>query len=347
MIKWINFIKAIALIAVVIDHNFHILYENYLFLKLTFFSVTTFVFLSGYTSTISFKKHKSINLINYLKKKFVTLIIPYLISVFLVLFIVNHNFSFQNYINSIIYFNADGIYYFVFFFLQLTIISPILYLLINNIELSKYKTSLNILLIVSIIVISICSLKYTNLLPLYGGGKYLFGGTYLIVYFMGMFISYYQIQKYSKSNLLVNTLVSFLFLCIWFYINYKGYFSFDIYLYLGEGINPPLIDLALYSILIIIFLKNFYYLFSSLNIRIINKILNLFDVLGRYTFIIFLFHKIVMNRISFLTWSENKLILLFVYFPLIFIIPIIGDKVINTLISGLRKLKLFKKVKNV
>jgi fucose 4-O-acetylase-like acetyltransferase len=105
MIKWINFAKFIAIVAVVIDHNFHILYENYFYAKSTYFSVTVFIFLSGYTTYLSLNKHKDFSYYNYLKKKLVTILIPYALSVLFYSLISHEYITIQNYIDRLIRFN--------------------------------------------------------------------------------------------------------------------------------------------------------------------------------------------------------------------------------------------------
>lgn len=57
-IRWINFLKGMAIVAVVIDHLYGIVYENGLVRGLTVYSVTLFIFLVGITSSISIERNK-------------------------------------------------------------------------------------------------------------------------------------------------------------------------------------------------------------------------------------------------------------------------------------------------
>lgn len=63
-IKWIDCAKAVAIIAVVLDHCNGLLYTNALIAQSSYFSVSLFVLLSGMSANLSSsnrKKHMPIN----------------------------------------------------------------------------------------------------------------------------------------------------------------------------------------------------------------------------------------------------------------------------------------------
>ena len=56
-IKWINCAKMVAILAVMTDHTFDVLYTNSKIAMASYFSVSLFIILSGMTSYLSYSKN--------------------------------------------------------------------------------------------------------------------------------------------------------------------------------------------------------------------------------------------------------------------------------------------------
>lgn len=92
----IDFLKGIAIIAVVVDHLYLILYENQLIQNISFYSVTLFIYISGITSYLSMDA-KNIHNYNYhyVLKRLKNVLIPYVIAILISQCITSHFFNFN------------------------------------------------------------------------------------------------------------------------------------------------------------------------------------------------------------------------------------------------------------
>ena len=127
---WLDLLKGIAMIAVVIDHLFYY-YNNLSVQTHTGFHVSLFILLAGFTSAISIQNRGGVVNFSYILKRISRIFVPYLIATFIYCFynkILNPILIFQ----KIITFSASGQLYFVFFYLQLVAISIFIYKLINH-----------------------------------------------------------------------------------------------------------------------------------------------------------------------------------------------------------------------
>ena len=186
-IQWINIAKFFAIVAVLVDHTNGILYSNQNVAYGSYFSVTLFIFLSGITIYGSSERNRdkkaSLVLWNRVKKIF----LPYAIAVFVYMIVMNTGkFIFTDYVTYLIHFNISGPHYFVLLYIQLLCVVPILFRLLEWANERKGKGIFFFILLILIVVLSIWTTNSTDILGIYGGGGKLFGGTYLIVFFLGM-----------------------------------------------------------------------------------------------------------------------------------------------------------------
>lgn len=75
--KWVDFLKAIAMIAVLQDHLPAAKLYNW---RYSIFSVSLFVLLGGITAAISLEKKPSFDYGNYFWKKVRTIMLPYFVA---------------------------------------------------------------------------------------------------------------------------------------------------------------------------------------------------------------------------------------------------------------------------
>lgn len=185
-IKWIDCAKAIAIIAVVVDHCYGILYADARIANASYFSVTLFVMLSG-LSTCMTSRNGNIESITYQLKKILNFLGEYMIATFVIQIFSSKFFDFKLYVTNVLEFSMAPQFYFLEFFFQLLLISPILVRWCMYCNAQKAKLVWHLGTIFALGVLCSFCMNYTSMYPLlYGAGKYLFGGTFLLVYYIGI-----------------------------------------------------------------------------------------------------------------------------------------------------------------
>lgn len=197
-IKWIDAVKFISIVAVLIDHSYMILYTNSNINILSYFSVSVFIITSGYTSFNSLLKHKDRPLKSELFRKIKTILIPYTIATAFSTFVYYNFFDFEIFLRALLEFNSTGPMYFVGLYLQLIIISPLFFGIIQIINRSKYKMILHISILAFLLMISLITTNYTIILSKSAVPVYLFGGTYICLYYIGMILPDLNMIRYQS-----------------------------------------------------------------------------------------------------------------------------------------------------
>ena len=293
--RWINIGKLIAIIAVIMDHMYMTLYTSNTVQMSFYYSVSVFVILSGITSYYSNERHLENRGLKETARKIGNVFIPYMVAVAVYLVLYDHFLDLKVYIKFLFSFNLSGPFYFVTFFVQLIIISPLLFDSIRFAKNTRIKYLLYALFLVFCIFIAILSMNYTYMFNVHGGGKYLFGGTYLILYYIGMLLAGTALTlKTNKKVLLYTSIVSIIAVlsCLFFII--KDRFSIDEGLPFGTTFNPPNMSLIILSILIVIFVYCFINYLETFDSKIINTIINFLSRLGSYAYYIFLYHLAIV-----------------------------------------------------
>lgn len=296
-IKWIDCAKAVAIIAVLTDHCYGILYKNKLILQLSYFSVSLFVLLSGVSVWIS-DAYEEKTLRKQIKKAG-RIYAQYAIATFLLLTSSRHFFDLKNYILYLLNFSIADTFYYLVFFLQLTIIAPGLLMWCKYCNMQRLKYIWHMLTVLLLCYISSVCIRFTNILPVYGGGQYLFGGTYLILYYTGILLGSLNVFINSRRKRIFILGGSLSAAVIWGLMGVRGKLPFDrwLFAYWGEGYNPPSIRLMIYALIMLFLL---YSLFATLNEnenRIWKIVLKLLSVIGKYTLYIFMYHLWIRDRI--------------------------------------------------
>lgn len=173
--------------------------------------------------------------------------------------------------------------------------------------------------------ISSITTNYTNILGIYGGGGKLLGGTYLLIFYIGMILTKYDLfpdnSPIKNAHMLVIFGVSYFGFWRLLCAGYQP--KIDCYFPLGVGFNPPSISFIIYALFMFCFCYGFFSLCSR------NKILSIipivFGYLGQHTLYIFLYHLLFLNLLSKYIIVENIYIKRIVYFPVMIIAPIIVE----------------------
>jgi fucose 4-O-acetylase-like acetyltransferase len=258
-LSWLDLLKGIAILAVIIDHTYGVFYKNILIQYHTGFSVALFIFLAGITSAMSLSHG---NFMNFYKKRLVSIIIPFIIAT--ALFSLLNDKSF---INSLLHFNATGPMYFIAFFMELILIAPLL-------------NKLPYYFLILIIPLSIYLNKFSFIPFLWGGGNKLFGGTFLLMFYLG-FLFYKNIEKFNNIRFkLINIIIPILLLIFFEYFK----------LYPKIWHNPPYTLTFIYTFSI-------FWLVFNLRLNYQNKILKFISYCGRNSLYIFLYHPIIFSLI--------------------------------------------------
>lgn len=310
-IKWIDCAKAVAILAVLVDHTYGTLYTNSKIQTFSFFSVSLFILLSGMTLYLSYQRNSEKKVINRIYK----ILIPYIIATFIYQLVICQFFDFSVFLDSFIHFKIAGPFYFVFLYIQLLLISRVLFFIIKKASIFQ-----EVLLFVVIIVVSYYTSNYTNILDIYGGGGKLFGGTYLILFYLGMIFSKYNIFKTisKKNSIILLVIFGGLFLS-WYRFICADNYKFDSTIGYVVGINPPNISLMLLALFM---LFSVFSLFTLLeNTKYLKVIVHIFSRIGKCSLYIFLYHGLFLEYLLpyFYDIIENKLLRCFIYFGVMII----------------------------
>ena len=137
--RWVDAAKCAAIFAVMTDHLRGALYSSKYIQYVSFYSVSLFIMLMGVTTYWSFENSKIV-IYKKVLKRLSGILIPYVIAVFIFSCIKYRGFYWANFRDNLINFNASGPHYYVLLYVQMLIISPIIFCFIKRTEkLSRSK----------------------------------------------------------------------------------------------------------------------------------------------------------------------------------------------------------------
>lgn len=337
---WINVGKIIAMAAVLTDHAYRILYTNRKVAYASYFSVTLFLFLSGAVQYLAFERHK--NRLAYTKRRVWQFAVSYAVAVAVYLLAAYRCFHAGTWLNALVHFNIINAFYFVCFFIQLLLISPLLYGAVKRMEScgsAAWRYIWYTLYILALLLLSYLSVNYTCIMELYGGGKYLFGGTYLLVYGIGMcsIRSLEKSKKKSRSCRWTLAIVSAAaWILVWILFT-KDQFHLDSFLPFGNGMNPPGVSLLIFASVTMMAVKSWYELLEGCPVKGVRKILKGLEYLGGHTLSIYFYHILIRDYIIIPYLSAGNILCgRILYMTLAIGIPVLADAIFH-------KLKMFGK----
>lgn len=316
---WIDCAKYVAIIAVAIDHTNGFLYDNKTLAFASYFSVSLFILLSGLSSVISSSnKFKGFQ---HQFKKVMKLFISYSIATLILFIYYRRFFDLKQYIDTLLNFNIQGPYYFLVFYFQLALITPLLVYWFKLCNKSKYKILWHTITMFIILYLSSLFIRYTFILPVHGGGRFLFGGTYLVLYYFGMLLSPINTMPFFKKNIFLLFIISCVSWIIWLVLMTNNMIIIDSILspIFGFGFNPPSFNFSMFAILTLFVLFSLFNCLENLKFKSVKLVLYSFSNLGQYTLYIFMYHLLVKDIIlSILPEITNIwLIRLLVFIPMI------------------------------
>lgn len=334
-ILWINCAKFIAIFAVILDHTTGIIHWSSEISYASFFSVTLFVFLSGMTSYKSVQRNINKPFFLEFVRRCKPVIIAYLVGTAAYLCASNGYFSLDLYIEAVWNFSAAPQFYFIWFYIQLIFVAPFLYKLIIYFGDKRKKNDISIpsfmhyVMLVLTVVIAYISIKYTVTKELYGGGRYLFGGTYFIFFYLGMLFSYTNFSLKSRKILTAGIVIFSALLFVWMRFYLSDVFTLDTHFPFGNGRNPPGITLGIYTVLIAGLLFCFFSLLERSQNKVVNHIVRFISMMGKYSLDIFIYHMLIMSILNPMLSGWSLAERAPVYIILLIGLPIIGRKAYN------------------
>ncbi|MFX3632167.1 MAG: acyltransferase [Candidatus Pristimantibacillus sp.] len=325
-LRWIDFLKGVAILAVVLDHLHGIIYNNTQIHLLTQYSVTLFILLAGVTSGIS-NSNNTLKYSPYIIRKLRSIFIPYMLATVIYHIVANsYHFNFELFKQQLIMFNASGPFYFVLFYMQLVIVSPFLYKLFANRAIYQQ----GILLIVFYFISKYLT-HYTAIEGYYGGAGKLLGGSYLFVFCFGIvvYLNLHLLDRVKKVWLWIGLLLSVGIYLLYINIGWleKGWF------------NPPTKYTFMFALIVALI---GWFAFHLVHTTWISKILFVVELLGKYSLYVFLYHSLFIH--FGLQWFQSNLplnLLEKLVFLLIVLLPGLLIGIVITKKKNIRKL-LFK-----
>lgn len=296
IVKWINCAKCVAILAVLLDHTHKILFTNEKIEWASYFSVSLFVLISGITTYKTRAKNLALNGFRAYWQKVFGILTGYLIATILYTIAEYGYFDFETFMDLLIHFNASGPLYFVLLYLQLMLIHrPLLYFLEKN---RKLQVFYEMILLVIVVIFASYSVKYTNIMHVYGGGGKLFGATYLILFYVGMLLEKYVFsgRDFSIGKSLI-CMVSFGILWLtWWQILCEKQFALEQVLgnIFGVGLNPPGVTLMISAMFMLFLCFGLFTWLERSNI-IGRKLVELVNYIGCQSMYIFLFHRLILD----------------------------------------------------
>lgn len=174
---WINVCKFIAIFAVLLNHTGNgYCFNSELIYVFSWYCVPLFILLSGITSYLSIHRHGQDQGIKELFRRVKPIIYAYLLADAVYVF-GNHHYHFDvaTYLVSLVNFTESGPFYFVLFYVQLIIVSPILYRFINFANRQRYSKIHFAIQFCIILFVGAITLKCTYIVHTWGGDSTFWG----------------------------------------------------------------------------------------------------------------------------------------------------------------------------
>ena len=330
-IKWINCAKAIAIIAVLIDHTSGVLYVNQNVTTASYFSVSLFIIISGMMSYLSNERHK-LGWFQTFVKSGKGIMIDYLIANAVYMVWINHSFDMKTYLQHVVSFDMAGPFYYVLLYLQLMLISRLMYGVVKKLPERKawlWEVGVGIV----ILFISALTTNYTNIFDIYGGGGKVLGGTYLFLFYLGMIISKYDMfSNITIKKAVVFAVAGATLWFAWFQFVCRDNMAIDKKLPFGAGVNPPSITLFVFALTVLVFVCGIFSLFEFFKVS--GWITSFVSWIGKHTLYIFLYHILFLNHVLIkCTFIHNIWYLRILYFT----VMIFGSIAIGYAVKWIRK----------
>lgn len=304
-IEWIDAAKFFAILAVMTDHSYKTLYTDRRIAFLSYFSVSLFILLMGLTCSLSYQSDP-VNIAKKVRKQCKGLLIPYIAATFICTAAERHFFDFSVFWEHLIRFNAAAPFYYVILYLQLLLVTPLIYRWFSLTDKKKPAILMETAGLLPVLLICFLTTNYSNILNIYGGGGKLLGGNYLLLLYLGMwFGKYYHSLSPKPAVKWAGFVLSLAAAAGWGLFLCRDQFRLDSHLPFGAGMNPPGISLCTHAALIF---AAFYFLGEILKDHGTGfpaRVFRVMSLFGRHTLYIFLYHKLIQQQVRLFSKSTG------------------------------------------
>ena len=339
--NWVDIGKFFAIMAVLVDHTSGTLYESEYIAWLSYFSVELFILLMGITTYWSFYKGDD-TLGRKVFKRIKAIFIPYVIATIIYSTFLYGAMDIEKILHHIFYFDASLHFYYVSLYIQLLLISPIMFAIIKKCHLHKKSKRVvcYLCILLTLYLLANRTTNYSNVCNIFGSGGKLFGGSEIILLFIGMVLSSELKEKdrtikYSVIGLMMSSTIYF---GMWLFMARYG-LRLDTYFHLGEGFNPPGISLIVYAISVLGIVYFGVYFIVKMRCHFIEMIVKFMEYIGKHTLYIFLYHSLLIRCIFIEKISPVKTVICFV---IVIGGSLLIEKLINKVIFYIKNCYLYR-----
>jgi len=337
---WIDILKFIAICGVLVDHTFGRLYDNVLINYSSLFAVPLFIFIGGYNAFFSEQRNTQSGFLNNYYRRIKQLLFSYALGTACVLIYNNshHRLKMEEYCDALFHFSGSPPYYYVLVFLQLVLISKILFKFIK--KMTSIHWSLQVLFSVAVFGFSVLFVWNTRTITgLYGSGKHLFGGVLFFIWYLGMlFAEKTEKASISKKQSLFVVIGSIALMVIWEIVTLKNISLISTALdnILDSFSSGYPLYFFIPAILLFVLIKNLNSLTEDVRNHIKDYVENVLGYIGRRSGYIFIFHFWIRDWFFF----EDKWVDRIACFFMMLIVPIIIENTCTFLKKCISKMLL-------
>lgn len=334
-IQWINCAKAAAIIAVLVIHGFNILYTNFEVARTVDWALSLFIIITGMGAYIS-NSRSNLSWGKAYFKSVKKMLVAYVICSAIALIIKAGGFDVKTYLYQLIHFNASGPLYYVSLYLQLMLVGWPLVWCLQKCPKNFIGYTQEILLFLIISCIASFTANYTQILDIYGGGGKLLGGTYFVLFYLGMLMIKHE--WFEKESLLKSILIWSISSVAWFFLrkNLVGLKSIiDVKIPWGEGYDCPSVITMLFALSTLFAIYGICKILEKTEIT--GKIVQAGSWLGERTLYIFMLHLVILyfGLMPYII-IENIWLKRVVYMVLMIVLPLVIEYMVKTCMKWIK-----------
>ena len=293
---WIDTLKLVAILGVIANHTQKVLYETMTIMQASLFCVTLFVLANGITSYASNKHRMNEPYLKYIGTKLKKVFLPYVvISLMYIYFNEGTRIDLEKALITLLSFSASGPMYYLFIYLQLILIGRAMTMLVDIIAARKYSWLLYIVTGTILYLFSFWNMVHT-IVPHILLANFLFGGTYLFVFYIGMlFGRFFERIKLNRRTALLTLICSLAFCLCWLFFVMCRFLLVDNKVDYFTAINPPGLIVIIYAVFILIIVWSLDAFVQSLNSKVVYSLRRAISSGGAhivYLYVAYVFHEI-------------------------------------------------------
>lgn len=315
----IDMLKGIGILMVLVNHSYRFVYMHPAIFHFSRSCVQLLVFAAGINAYLSFDKAVSEKgnavCMHYVCRRSKGILIPYAVFTLFFLLLWKKRLVLGDFISFLISFNIASPVYFVPIFIQMVCATPFLYAIVKKLKNTGQTVLVTAL---ALFVFGIFSSR-TYIADIFGSGKYLLGGSYGWVFFLGLIFGKALLrhqmagQALNTSGIKKRGAMIWALLALWamsFYPFAKAHAYLN-GLIPNWGGNPPGLDSILEGFLIIAAIWVLTGLAEKDNYTWVLRLTQPIKLCGKYSLYIFLWHMFIkagMNQIiKYFSFSSQSI----------------------------------------